>query len=106
MNDDRYIGLQAPILLLETIQTTIIIGSIPFLLTNLIDVETNGRALDSDSDPHTMNEFVGSSSFENDGYISQVPLKLLLFIKTYVWFELICVLSNFHDVGNVFKHSQ
>ncbi len=40
------------------------------MLTNLINVETNGRALDSDSDPHTMNEFVGSSSFENDGYIS------------------------------------
>jgi hypothetical protein len=53
-----------------------------------------------------MNEFVGSSSFENDGYINQLPLKLLLFIKTYVWFEFICVLSNFHDVGNVFKHSQ
>ncbi len=70
MNDDRYIGLQAPILLLETTQTTIIIGGIPLMLTNLINVETNGRALDSDSDPHTMNEFVGSSSFENDGYIS------------------------------------
>ncbi len=52
------------------------------MLTNLVDVDTNGRALDSD--PHTMDEFVRSSSFENDGYISQIPFKLLLFMKTYV----------------------
>ncbi len=74
------------------------------MLTNLVDVDTNGRALDSD--PHTMDEFVRSSSFENDGYISQIPFKLLLFMKTYVWFELIYILSIFHDVGTVFKRSQ
>jgi hypothetical protein len=31
------------------------------MLTNLVGVATNGRAPDSDSDPHTMNEFVGSN---------------------------------------------
>jgi hypothetical protein len=82
VNDERYTNLQAPMSLLETTQTTIIIGGIPLMLTNLVDVGSNGRALDSD--PHTMDEFVGSSSFENDGYISQLPLKLLLFMKTYV----------------------
>jgi hypothetical protein len=46
VNDDRYISLQAPILLLETTQTTITKGSIPFMLTNLVDVEINGRALE------------------------------------------------------------
>jgi hypothetical protein len=82
VNDDRYTSLQAPVLLLKTTRTTIIIGGIPLMLTNLVDVDTNGRALDSD--PHTMDEFVRSSSFENDGYISQIPFKLLLFMKTYV----------------------
>ncbi len=69
-NDERYIGLQALISLLEVTQTTIIIGGVPFMPISLVGVATNGRVpnSDNDNDPDIMSEFVGSSSFDSDGY--------------------------------------
>ncbi len=68
-NDERYIGLQAPIPLPREIWTTIIIGGVPFMPTNLVGVVINGRAPYNDNDnvSDTMNEFVGSSSSNSDG---------------------------------------
>jgi hypothetical protein len=68
-NDERYIGLQAPIPLPREIQTTTIIRGVPFMPTNLVGVTINGRVPynDNDSVPNTMNEFVGSSNSNSDG---------------------------------------
>lgn len=67
--DDWYVGLQAPISILEAIQVTIIVGGVPFMLADMVIIGSIGREPNShDSDPHIADdEFVGSSSFESDG---------------------------------------
>jgi hypothetical protein len=67
-NDDSYISLQAPIPNHDVIQTTIIVGGVPLMPIDLIDVVNVGMNQDSqDSDPQSANEFDGPNNSNNDG---------------------------------------
>lgn len=65
--DNRYTSLQAPILFTKATQIAIVVGGVPLMLANLVDTTTNERDQDSDSDPHNVDAFIGSSSFESNG---------------------------------------
>ncbi len=66
--DNRYTSLQAPISFPKTTQISTIVGGVPLMLANLVDVTTNERDQDGDNDPHNVDAFIiGSSSFESNG---------------------------------------
>ncbi len=66
--DDNYIGLQAPISISKVAQTSTIIGGIPFMLIDLVDVDTIGMNQDiHESDPQSVDEFDGPNNSNNDG---------------------------------------
>ncbi len=65
--DNRYTSLQAPSSFPKTTQIATIVGGVPLMLANLVDATTNERDRDSDSDPHNVDAFIGSSSSKSDG---------------------------------------
>jgi hypothetical protein len=67
-NDDSYIGLQAPISIPEVTQIAIIVGGVPFMPIDLVDVAIIGMNQNShDSDPQSADEFDGLNNSDNDG---------------------------------------
>jgi len=67
-NDDSYIGLQAPISILEVTQIATIVGGVPFMPVDLVDVAIIGTNQDShDNDSQSVDEFDGLHNFDNDG---------------------------------------
>ncbi len=67
-NHDSYISLQAAISIPEVTQIAMIVGRVPFMTVDLVDVVTIGRNQNShDSDPQSANEFDGLNNFDNDG---------------------------------------
>jgi hypothetical protein len=67
--DDRYVGLQAPISILEANQVTTVVGRVMLMLTNMVIIGSIGKDPNNhDIDPHNVDdEFVGSSSLKSDG---------------------------------------
>jgi hypothetical protein len=67
-NDDSYIGLQAPISIPKVPQIATIVGGVPFMPIDLVNVVVIRMNQDShDSDPQSADEFDGLSNSDNDG---------------------------------------
>jgi hypothetical protein len=67
-NDDSYIGLQTPISILEVTQTSTIVGGVPLMFIDLVNVAIVGMNQDiHDSDPQSADEFDGPNNSNNDG---------------------------------------
>jgi hypothetical protein len=67
-SDDSYTSLQAPISILKVTQIATIVGRVPLMPIDLVDVVTIGMNQDShDSDPQSANEFDGPNNSDNNG---------------------------------------
>lgn len=63
-NDDEYTWLQAPASIPEALQVAnIVVGNVTLTTRDLVDDVIRGE----DSCPHSLDEYVGSSTFESDG---------------------------------------
>ncbi len=52
----------------EVTQTTTIVGRVPFMLIDLVDVVVVGTNQNNyDNDPQSVDEFDGPNNFDNDG---------------------------------------